>query len=176
MRKVAIIFLAIMICAAMAPSAFAEGKIGFVDFGKVLELTEKGNQVRKKLAAAKEEIEIQIQEKELALRKLQEELKTKKDVMAKEVYETKVQDFQTKLMEAQKFFQESNMKFEELRVKLIRSLVTDIEDVVAQVAKANGFAMVIMKFEDVITNTSIVLYGDSSVDLTDKVIKQLNAK
>ncbi len=177
MRKTAIIILTLALTVTMAAPAlsFAEGKVGFVDFGKVLELTEKGAKVREKLAASKEQIEIQIQEKELKLRKMKEDLKTKQDVMAKEVYEAKVQEFQGLLMEYQKFVQTNEVKFEKMRVKLIRELVSDIEDVVAAVAKNNSFALVIMKFEDIITQSSIILYGDSSIDLTDKVIAKLNA-
>lgn len=157
-------------------AAGAEGKVGFVDFGKVLELTDKGAAVRKKIAASKESIELQIQTKELEIRKMQEELKTKKDVMAKEAFEAKMQQFNQLVMDYQKFIQENQVKFEELRVKQIRGLVSDIEDVVELVAKNNGFSLVIMKFEDLVTNSSLVLYGDSSIDLTDRVIKSLNAK
>ena len=176
MRSRLFAIAAALMCLAFATTALAEGKVGFVDFGKVLELTDKGGQVRKKLAATKDELEIQIQEKELELRKLQEELKSKKDVMAKEVFEQKMQEFQQKLMVYQQSVQESSAKFEQLRVKQIRSFVSDIEVVVSGVAKANGFTLVIMKFEDFVTNSSIVLYGDASVDLTDKVIQKLNAK
>jgi Skp family chaperone for outer membrane proteins len=79
-------------------------------------------------------------------------------------------------MQSQQFVQESNMKFEEMRIKQIRALVSDMEDVVATVSKESGFTLVIMKFEDAITSSSIILYGDASVDLTDKVIKLLNSK
>jgi len=177
MKKVTILTLVIAVAACMAvPTlSWAQTKVGFVDFGKVLELTEKGAKVRGKLAAAKEQIEIQIQEKELKLRKMKEDIKTKSDVMAKEAYEAKVKEFQALLMEYQKFIQENEIKFDKMRVKLIRELVSDIEDVVSNVAKSSGFTLVIMKFEDVITQSSIILYGDSSIDLTDKVIAKLNA-
>ncbi len=175
MRKHFVVALAVAVCLIFAGQALAEGKVGFVDFGKVLELTDKGGAVKKKLAAKKDELEIQVQEKELELRKLQEELKTKKDVMAQDVFTQKMQDFQQRLQTYQQFLQESNMNFEKLRVKEIRNLVKDVEDVVAKVAKDTGYYMVIMKFEDVVTNSSLVLYGDPSVDLTDHVIKKLNA-
>ena len=176
MTRKAFAAVAVLLCLAFATTALAEGKVGFVDFGKVLELTDKGGQVRKKLSATKDELEIQIQEKELELRKLQEELKSKKDVMAKEVFEEKMQSFQQKLMTYQQSVQESSAKFEKLRIKQIRSFVADIEVVVSDVAWESGFTLVIMKFEDFVTNSSIVLYGDPSVDLTDKVIKKLNEK
>jgi outer membrane protein len=175
MRKVFAVALAVALCLIFAGQVLAEGKVGFVDFGKVLELTDKGGAVQKKLSAKKDELEIQVQEKELELRKLQEELKTKKDVMAEDVFNQKMQAFQEKLMTYQQFLQESNMTFEKLRIKEIRGLVKDVEDVVAQVAKEKGYYLVIMKFEDVVTNSSLVLYGDASVDLTDHVIKKLNA-
>lgn len=176
MRKATILAVIISLCVLCSGMARAEGKVGFVDFGKVLELTDKGAAVRKKIAASKESIELQIQTKELELRKMQEELKTKKDVMAKEAFEAKMQEFNQMFTDYQKFIQSNQVKFEELRVKQIRGLVSDIEDVVEKVAKSNGFTLVIMKFEDLVTNSSLVLYGDSSIDLTDMVIKSLNAK
>jgi outer membrane protein len=175
MRK-ALIATVVLLAVISAAPALAESNVGFVDFGKVLELTDKGRTLQAKLSATKDELEIKIQGRELALRKLQEELKTKKDVMAKEVFEGKMQEFQQKLMEYQQAVQESSAQFEKLRVKQIRGFVSEIEVVVSDVATQNGFSLVIMKFEDFITNSSIILYGDSSVELTDKVIKKLNEK
>jgi outer membrane protein len=176
MKKVIIAIVVLTAFLATASLAFAEGKVGFVDFGKVLQLTDKGQAISKNLQATKEDLEIKIQEKELQLRKLGEELKTKKDVMAPEVFDQKRNELQQLYMQSQQFVQESNMKFEEMRIKQIRALVSDMEDVVATVSKEFGFTLVIMKFEDAITSSSIILYGDASVDLTDKAIKLLNSK
>ena len=172
--KKQLLFVLIIILLLAPATAFAD-KTGFVDFGKVLELTDKGRQVQKQLAATKDELEIKVQEMELGLRKLQDEIRTKADVMSEEVKQQKMEEFQKKMMEYQKAGQDYSMQFEKLRVEKIRGFVKDMEAVVQQVAKEKGFSLVIMKFEDMVTNSSLILYGDSSVDLTDQVIQKLNA-
>jgi len=147
-----------------------------VDLDKALQLTVRGKETQKKLAAMKDDMELEMRKKELSLRKLQEELETQKDVLSEEAKKAKVQEFQQGMMQYQQRAAEYQQSFEQNRVKLIRSFIGDLEAVATVVAKQQGYKIVILKVEDAITNSSLVIYGDSSVDLTDLVVKRLNEK
>lgn len=176
MNKSIMVAIAVLLTLVFAGSALAEGKIGFVDLEKTLQYTDKGQALQKKLEAMKGELEIKMQEMELELRKLEEELRTKQEIMTEDVFKGKVEEFQRKRMEYAKTAQEKAMSAEKLRVKQIRGFINELEVVVTEAAKEAGFTMVLVKTEDMITNASLILYADSSSDLTDLAIKKLNAK
>lgn len=148
--------------------------VAFVDLEKVLSLTEKGKDMQKKLAAMKDELEVDIRQMELNLSKLQEELETQKDVLSDEAKQTKFAEFQKGLQEYQKKAMEGNQKLEGYRAKLVRQFRGDLEAIAAQVAKKEGHKLVIVRIEDPIFSMPLVLYGDASVDITDVVVKTLN--
>ncbi len=165
-------FLALGILMLAAPSI--AGEVAFVDLDKALQLTSKGKETQKKLAAMKDDLELQVRQKEMGLKKLQEELELQKGVLSDEARKAKIQEFQKGMMDYQQMAGEFTQKFDRYRIKLIRSFIGDLEVVTAKIAKEKGFKIVILKVEDVITTSSLVIYGDASVDLTDLAIKKLN--
>ena len=173
MKRIAILSLVVFALGLFASQAIA-AEVGFVDLDKALQLTNKGKETQKKLAAMKDDLELQVRQKEIDLRKLQEELETQKNVLSEDAYKTKAADFQKGVMEYQQKAMELQQKFEDYRVKLIRSFINDLESVTQQIAKSNGLRIVILKVEDVITTSSLVIYGDPGADLTDQVVKKLN--
>ncbi|MBZ0274196.1 OmpH family outer membrane protein [bacterium] len=172
MRKT-MIGLAMALALAATP-ALAEG-VAWVDLDKVMELTAKGKETMQKLAAMKDDLELKVRQKEMDLKKAYEELATQKDVLAEDVRKTKEEEFQKGMMEYQKMTVELPQKFEEYRVKLLRSFIGDLEAVTQDVAKAEGKSVVMLKARDYATMSSVVLYGDASADLTDKIVKKLNS-
>ncbi len=173
MKKVIILTAAALLLCAAASYA---GEVAFVDLDRALQLTDKGKETQKKLAAMKDDMELEMRKKELELRKLQEEIETQKSVLSEEAFKTKVQEFQKGMMAYQQRASEYTQSFEQSRVKLIRSFIGDLEAVANVVAKEKGYKIVILKVEDVITSSSLVIYGDPEVDLTDVVVKKLNDK
>lgn len=158
----------------VATAAAQAQDIAFVNLDKVLELTEKGKDMQKKLSAMKDELELEIRQIEMNLQKMQEELETQKDVLSEDAKKTKFGEFQKDMGEYQKKAMEGNQKLEGYRAKLVRQFRGDLEAVASQVGKAKGFKMVIVKIEDPIFSLPIVIYGDPSVDVTDAVVKALN--
>lgn len=160
----------------LGPIAAVGGELAFVDLDRAMQLTSKGKETRKKLDAMRDDMELQVRRKELDLRKMQGQLDTQREVLAEEAFKTKVQDFQKSALEYQQMAAEFEQKFARYRVKLLRSFIRDLEAVTRQLAKEKGYKIVILKVEDAVTNSSLVLYGDPSVDLTDQAVKILNEK
>ncbi|MCZ7586980.1 MAG: OmpH family outer membrane protein [Deltaproteobacteria bacterium] len=172
--KTRVMLTAAMLILALGAAAAQAGEVAFVDLDRALQLTNKGKETQQKLAALKDDAELQVRQKEVELRKLQEELETQKEVLSEDAFKSKVQEFQKGMMQYQQMTQELSQKFEGQRIKLIRSFVSDLEAVTGRLARENGFKIVVLKVEDVITTSSLVIYGDPSADLTDKAVKLLN--
>ena len=175
MYKIITVFMATALLLISATVSFA-GEVAFVDFERALQLTDKGRDLQKKLAAMKDDMELDLRKKELSLAKLREELETQKDVLAEEAKKAKFQELQKGMMQFQQSLGQYEQSFEQNRVKLVRSFVGDLEAVATVVAKEQGYKIVILKTEDAIIRRPLVIYGDSSVDLTDLIVKLLNEK
>jgi Skp family chaperone for outer membrane proteins len=173
MKRAGIILITTIVLCLFATTVLA-GEVAFVDLDKALQLTSKGKETQKKLAAMKDDFELKVRQREMDLRKQQEELETQKNVLSEDAFKNKMQEFQKGVMDYQQQAMEMQQKFDEYRVKQIRSFVKDMESVTQQIAKSAGYKIVILKVEDVVTTSSLVVYGDPGVDLTDLVVKKLN--
>ncbi|MCB1155345.1 MAG: OmpH family outer membrane protein [Deltaproteobacteria bacterium] len=175
MRKLAVLTLALAMITATASLAAAAGEIAFVDFEKVVSLTDKGKNIQKQLAALKDDMELQLKEKELALQKSYKEFQDQADALSDEAKNTKVNELRKAQMEAQQLQYNLMQKMEDERLKLLRSFASDLSAVASEVGRAAGYKMVFLKNVDPIAQISMVLYADPSIDLTDQVIAKLNA-
>ena len=86
----------------------------------------------------------------------------------------KYEELNKLIMEYQQMYQQSMMEIERYKLKLFKKIIGRIKEVTNTIAVSEGFDIVLLKVEDVMTEGSVVLFGASSVDLTDKVIRQMN--
>lgn len=92
------------------------------------------------------------------------------DPKAKADLEKSLQDMQLRIREFQyQKFDTREGEISQLRERLFAPLQEKVLNVIAQVAKEDGFAYVLDKME----NATIVLYADQKYDLTFKVIDRL---
>jgi len=169
------IFVAVAVALALSPAAAtAQGKVGFVDLSRALDLTTKGKGITKDLANKRDELELQIKEMELNMLTKKDDLNKKKDALSDEAVKAKMKELNQLGMEYQAAVQSATVDFEKYKVELLKNFIERMEAIAQQVAKEEGYAIIILKVEDFMTQSSVVLYGDKSVDLTDKVIRRLN--
>ncbi|HVV01418.1 MAG TPA: OmpH family outer membrane protein, partial [Verrucomicrobiae bacterium] len=64
---------------------------------------------------------------------------------------------------------------EEKMNRVRESIIADIKNIAVAKAKEKGFALVLDSAAQSINKTPVVLYSDTSMDITEDVIKQLNA-
>ena len=57
---------------------------------------------------------------------------------------------------------------QKLEVKLMNQLKIDVNEIIQEIGKKEGYLLIINKFG--------VMYSPSAIDITDKLIKKLNAK
>jgi len=111
---------------------------------------------------------------ELNMLTKKDDLNKKKDALSDEAVKAKMKELNQLGMEYQAAVQSATVDFEKYKVELLKNFIERMEAIAQQVAKEEGYAIIILKVEDFMTQSSVVLYGDKSVDLTDKVIRRLN--
>lgn len=176
MRKTMLLLLAGLLAALlMLPAAvLAQSKIGYVDLSRTLELTDLGKKIQKDLAARRDEIEFKIKEMEVNLLGLKDQYNKKKDGLSDDAIRGMEREMQQKGMEYQGLLQNSQIEFEKFKLDQLKGFIGKVEELTSSMAKTEGFTMVLLKVEDFLTGSSVVLYGDKNHDLTDKIIKRLN--
>jgi outer membrane protein len=178
MKKIVLLFAALLL---LATSAIAAGeKIAFVDTQSVFDKSKLGKQyqsiVREYYESRKKILDMDADE----IQKLQEDYTKQKqakllnDKAQKEKEETinrKINDFQKKREE---FSGEISKKNEELSNDFNQQMVA----VLKTIAKKEKVSLVLTKTINVLSKAEVpsVLYGDDDLDLTDKVIAEMDKR
>ena len=99
----------------------------------------------------------------------EERLKSKREL------DDKTAELQTEKQYLDEFDQRANVRFREKQQQRIADIVKEIQGVVSAHAKTAGYAMVVDSSAVTIAETPIFLYTSGQDDLTDSIIKELNA-
>jgi outer membrane protein len=166
-QKLTTIGVALVLSVAVSAVA-AEVKIGVVDFQSILAKSKAGQKVDAELKSERQRMEKDFEGKRTELEELKKKLEREAMVMSRETREEKEIELRVKLKGAQdleKQYRQELMRKEQEEVKKIQ---TEVLKIVADIGKKGQYTLVTSKLG--------VLYSADSVDLTDEVIKALDAR
>lgn len=167
MKKTVSLLIAALFVTGAATAA--ELKIGFVDVRKAIESTKAGQKVKKDLEADFKKREKDLQKRANDVKKMNEDYEKKSLVLSDEAKLKKQQELQEEMM---KYNQEVQKNTADLRKKeqdLMEPIFKKMQDVINNMAKKEGYSLILQNREN-------VLYATQDVDLTDKVVKEFEKK
>ncbi len=180
-RFVKVFILLMMLTIGLAATALAAGgKVAFVDSQTVFDKTKLGKKyqglVREYYESRKKILDldaddIQKMQEEYAKQKQGKMLNEKAQKENEETINRKIADFQKKREE---FSGEISKKNEELSNEFNQQMIAIIKDI----SKKEKVSLVLNKAINILSKTEVpaVLYADEDLDLTDKVITELDKK
>lgn len=151
-----------------AQAADANYSFGVIDMTRVMKETDAAKGIFAELESKRSEYEKQIQKEGDSLAQLEKDLVAKKPKMSEEEFNKARKDFEEKLIKAQKMVQERKQTLDKGMAEGINKLRGESAKITADVAKERGYSAVL-------TQEAVVL-ADPSFDVTDEVVKRLNAK
>lgn len=152
--------LALLLAAAVP--AHAQSKVGFVNTQRLLEETSVGRSAQEDLARLGKEKDRQISKSAQGINDLKKELAASPNGV--------LQDrLKTLYAEHEELVKKSNEDLHYEEARLIQFILRHADKSLRKVAQELGFSMVL-------TDPNIVGYIDSSADLTDLIIKEMNRK
>ncbi len=168
MRLVRVIgFVGIILCCL---NSFAEDtlKIGYVDINRAFKAYDeaKGEFIKTEKEKGRDEHA----RREKKIRKLDEEFKKKASILTEEEKGERSKDIQKKIEELVEF----DRAYREKEQEYIRKALTEIYQVIEKIGEKEGFDLIIE--ERSIFGKTIILFGKKSLDMTDKIIKELLKK
>ncbi len=168
LSRISVIGLAFLAVWAFHTSAAQASEVGIVNIQKIMQDSKAAQSLRAQLQSKQKSFQGELDTKQKQLVKEDQELVQQRGKMEKAAFEQKVKDFQNKAATAQREIQtkknQLDKAFGEALSKIEKKVITITQDV-AKEAKM-----------DVVIASSQVLYGDSKLDITDKVLSRLNSE
>ena len=143
-------------------------KIGVIDFQKVLEISAAGKAIQAELKKKNEKMTADLQKKGAEIEKIQRRLERESMVMSKEMREDKEREQRIKVNDFKTLQKKYRSELQKVQVKLMQQLQTDVTTITREIGKKEGYLLIMDKRG--------VIYTPRSVDLSDKLIQQLNTK
>ena len=140
----------------------------FIDFSKVLNTSKAGEDAQKKLKSKFESENKKFIDEEKILKKQEEELISQKKVLSKEDYQKKVDDLRKKVAKLQTDKQNSLNEIAKSRALAKQELLKNVNPILKTYMEENKIRLIVDK-------QSVVL-GDTTLEITDKIIEILNQK
>lgn len=161
--------LAISLIVATPIMAASSTTIGYVDMQKVLEQSKLGQQAQERLETEFGPQRNAFAQEELAIRQMQQTLERDKPLMSKEQIDKKEREIQERIQAFQKDVSSIQEKILAEQQEISERIIGPAVEAVNEVA---GKRKVSAVFE---RNRAGLLYVDDAIDLTDAVVKQLDA-
>jgi len=160
--------IAIFILVFFSNMTFAAdvAKIGVIDLEKILGTSAAGKSIQAELLKQKDKMEADLKKKGAEIENIRKRLERESMVMGKEMREEKERESRIKINDFKSLQKKYRSDLQKLEAKLMNRLKTDIDEIVAEIGKKEGYLLIINKFG--------VMYSPNSIEVTDKVIGKLN--
>ena len=161
------IFIITYLIFRISPS-YAESEVVYIDMNKILNKSKVGIFVEKELTKTHEAQLEKFNKIEEEVKKEEIDLISKRNIMAREEFDKKAKILNEKVQKYQKerreWFDEINVRKNNTRAKVLKSL----DPIILEYFEKNKISLILYK-----RNIAI---GNSELDITDKIIDELNTK
>ncbi len=157
---------AIFIFFANGSFAADVAKIGVINLQKILETSASGKAIQSELKTQKDKMEADLKKIGADIDDIRKRLESESMVMGKEAREEKERESRIKINDFKSLQQKYRSDLQGIEANLINQLKNDINDIVQEIGKKEGYLLIINKFG--------VIYSPNSIDITDRVIEKLN--
>lgn len=170
MKRISLIIFVVTMFFAFSVEAKEKVKIGVVDLQRILMESTAGKKAKKELNDFYEQKKKELDKKQEELNKMKSELDKKFTVLDEKTKREKQMEFENKRLEFLQEAQESDKALKEKDAGLTQGIIKDVQDIVDEVADAEGYTFVFEKTE------GGLLYYDKVNDITDTVLKKYETK
>ncbi|WP_319584501.1 OmpH family outer membrane protein [uncultured Pseudodesulfovibrio sp.] len=148
------------------PALAQTSKVGFVNPQRIINESKIGKIAQEDLAQLGKEKDRRVRLALDKVNKLQEGLK--EDALSVSEQQSRETELRTTVRDYEQLVQNSNQEIQNEERKLIRFVMRRADSILKGIAKERGFTMIL-------TDPEIIGYVDGSMDITDRVIQELNS-
>jgi outer membrane protein len=170
MKRILALLLVLILGLPVLSLAAAEGKIGYIDLQKALNVSVAGKNAKEKIANMVKKHEVTVENRQNELKKLKDDMDKQSMLLSDEARAGKERDYQQKLRDFQRMTKDIQEELQQADADHTRQIIEGILKVVKEVGEKEGYALVLE-----LTEGSIV-YADPKLDITDAIIKAYDAR
>jgi outer membrane protein len=163
------VFIALFGLGSNPAQAASVAKIGIIDFQRILEKSNSGKKAQAEINKQGKKMEVELQKKGASIEESKKKLEREALIMSKEMREQKARELRIQVNDLKTLQKKYMQEFKVKEQKLVQEIQKQIVDAVTKIGKKEGYLMIVEKRE------GGVLYAPTTIDITDKVIKMLNA-
>jgi len=150
-------------------SAKVKYKVGYIDFKRLVKESDMGKAARKEIGALGQEKEKAAVEKLQKIKQLQSELNKDDALLTENKKRDKLQQLQNLNKYYKRFISDSKEEITQKDRDLVALILKNADEFIKAVAKKGGYTLIIK-------DPNVLGYLDPKVDITDDVLKRLNAR
>ena len=143
-------------------------KIGIANLQRVLETSNQGKSAQEKIKQQKDKMEQELKQKGGEIEELRKQLERDAMVMSKEKREEKEREVRIKLNDFKTLQKRYRTELQNLEKRLVNELLRNVSNLVEEIGKKEGYLLII--------NNTEVMYSPGSIDITDRLINELNVR
>lgn len=167
-----LIMAALLAMASGAAALAAELKIGVVEPQKILDSTKAGKKIKDSLGEYVKSRQKIIDLEEEELKKIEEDLVKQSAVLSAEAKKDKEESFRRRMGEYQRKVGQLNQEVQAKKKEMLDEFNKNLEQVVKGIADREKLSLVVEKGDN--GAGALVIYSHPSLDLTDRIIKELD--
>ncbi len=161
----------LMAVVLMAGSAWAADiKVGYIDMQRALNMSEAGKTAKAQLQEKLQKYQEQVNAKQSELQKLKNDLEKQGMTLNEASKAAKEKDYQQKLKDFQRYTKDAEEDLQARDAEFTKKILQTLEKIVQDYGKNKGYAMI---FD---ARGAGLLYADKAADLTDDILKALDAE
>lgn len=165
------LFVTVVLCLLVTSTFATSIKIGYIDGERIRKEYKAFEVAQKKLSSYTAELEKEVTELGKKKLEIENQLKEKKLLLSdkkKSELEQKLKDTVTELKRVQQSYFGQDGKMYQKNKELLSPVTADVKKAIEKVAKSGNYLMVFDSDDGLV-------YGNPSLDITDKVLKVLNS-
>ncbi len=157
-------------------AADGDVSIATVKIQEILSQARAGIEAQKILQKKAATFQSDIQQEQENLMSLQNQIEMKSSVWTKDIRDEKERDYQRKLRALQMRSEDAKYEFRQLEKKVMEPILKALNDVIVEVGKKNGYTVILANEAQGLASRSGLLYANESLDISNLIVKELNAK
>jgi outer membrane protein len=156
-------------CLAAGSAFAADTKIGYIDMQRALNSSDAGREAKEQLAARVKKYQDEINAKQEEIKKLKDELEKQGMLLSESSRAAKEKDYQQRLKEFQRFTKDAQDELQGKDEEFTRKILEGMEKIIQEFGRKNGYTFILDR------NAAGMLFADDKADVTEEVLKLLNA-
>ncbi len=151
-------------------NTFASPKIGIVNMNKVLQESKSGKMAQKELDKSMNSYKDKLESKIKALESEKQKLAKQSSVISQDAFDEKLEKLQARDKDLKRQVMDLREDFSKKNNQYIGKIVEKTQEIFKELVEEEDYDFIFDK------NVNFIVYSNSSVDVSSKVIEKLNSK